>query len=143
MKHEGVAVRAMEKRGIDTEIGSLNKEINNLNRKIDLINKQIKAQEGIKEILYGTKDNGVRNQNIRVRTRDDEMEQGYRRYTLRSNNTSKSTVELLKQTAREKRERDKEYQERIERENRKRFEQERQKSNIRTYGRTIEGGMEL
>ncbi len=57
MKHEGVAVRAMEKRGIDTEIGSLNKEINNLNdteigslnkeinnlnRKIDLINKQIK-----------------------------------------------------------------------------------------------------
>ena len=143
MKHEGVAVRAMEKRGIDTEIGSLNKEINNLNRKIDLINKQIKAQEGIKEILYGTKDNGVRNQNIRVRTRDDEMEQGYRRYTLRSNNTSKSTVELLKQTAREKRERDREYQERIERENRKRFEQERQKSNIRTYGRTIEGGMEL
>ena len=143
MKHEGVAVRAMEKRGIDTEIGSLNKEINNLNRKIDLINKQIKAQEGIKEILYGTKDNGVRNQNIRVRTRDDEMEQGRRRYTLRSNNTSKSTVELLKQIAREKRERDREYQERIDRENRERLERERQKSNSNKNRVHIERGIEI
>ena len=143
MKHEGVAVKAMEKRGVNTEIGSLNKEINDLNRKIDLINKQIKAQQGIKEILYGTKDNGARSQNIGVRTRDDEVEQGHRRYTLRSNDTSKATVESLKQIAREKRERDREYQERIERENRKRLEQERQKSNIRTYGRSIEGGMEL
>ena len=129
MKHEGVAAMAMEKRGVSTEIGSLNREIRDLNRTIELINKQIDIQEGMQEVLYGLKNNGTRNENIGVRTRDDEMEQGHRGYSTGTNITDESAVERLKQLAREKKERDREYQERIERENRKRLEQERQKSN--------------
>ena len=116
MKHEGVAVRAMEKRGIDTEIGNLNRDIKNLNSQLELIDKQIKTQEGIKEVLYGFEDNGVRNEDSRVRIRNNEVEQGYRGYSIGVNDTNESTVERLKQLAREKKERDREYQERIERE---------------------------
>ncbi len=143
MKHEGVAVRAMEKRGIDTEIGNLNRDIKDLNRQLELIDKQIKAQEGIKEVLYGFKDNGARNEDSRVRIRYNEVEQGHRGYSIGTNITDGSAVEKLKQLAREKKERDRKYQERIERENRERLEQERQKSNIKTIRRTRGDEMEL
>lgn len=143
MKHEGVAVRAMESRGINTEIGNLNREIKTLNRQLELIDKQINAQEGIKEVLYGFKDNGARNEDNRVRIRDNEMEQGYRGYSVGTNVTDGSAVEKLKQLAREKKERDREYREGIERENRKRLEQERQKSNIKTVRRSRNSEMEL
>jgi ATP-dependent exoDNAse (exonuclease V) alpha subunit len=143
MKHEGVAVKSMEKRGVKTEIGSLNREIRDLNRTIELINKQIKVQEGMQEVLYGLENNGNRDENIRVRTRDDEMEQGHRRYSIGTNITDGSAVEKLKQLAREKKERDREHQERIERENRKRLEQERQKSNAKTIRRIRNCEIEL
>ena len=143
MKHEGVAVRAMEKRGIDTEIGNLNRDIKDLNRKLELIDKQIKAQEGIKEVLYGLKDDGTRNEDNRVRTRNNEMEQGHRGYSVGANITNGSAVEKLKQLARDKKERDREHQERIERENRKRLEQERQKSNTKTIRKTRNCEIEL
>lgn len=143
MKHEGVAVRAMESRGINTEIGNLNREINTLNRKLELIEKQIKAQKGIKEVLYGFKDNGARNEDNRVRIRDNQMEQGYRRHLRRTNITDGTTVEKLKQLCRDEKDRDRECQERIERENRKRLERERQKSNSKTIGKTRNCEMEL
>lgn len=138
-RHEGPIVRAMENRGIKTEIGNLNRRTKDLNRKIELIDKQIKSQEGMKEVLYGTKDNGIRNENIRVRIPNNEVEQRYRGYTTGTNITDGSAVEKLKQLAREKRDRDREN---IERENRIRFESERQKSNIskvrKHVGRDIE-----
>lgn len=143
MKHEGVAVRAMEKRGMNTEIGDINRKIKESNKVIELINKQIKTHEEMQEVLYGLKDNGTRNQNIRARTRDYEMEQGYRGYSIGTNITDGSSVEKLKQLAREKKDRDREYQERIERENRKRLEQERQKANIRQIRRVRGCEMEL
>ena len=143
MKHEGVAVRAMENRGMNTEIGDLNRKIKDSNKVIELINKQIKTQEEMQEVLYGLKDNGTRNQNIRARTRDYEMEQGHRGYSTGIDIKDGTTVEKLKQLARDKKERDREYQERIERENRKRLEQERQKSNTKTVGRNRDNEMEL
>ncbi|MCU6105951.1 hypothetical protein, partial [Clostridioides difficile] len=79
----------------------------------------------------------------RVRIRDNEMEQGYRGYSVGTNVTDGSAVEKLKQLAREKKERDREYREGIERENRKRLEQERQKSNIKTVRRSRNSEMEL
>lgn len=142
-KHEGYVVREMEKRGVKTERGNLNREINDLNRQLELIEKQIKAQEGIKEVLYGLKDNGARNEDSRARTRDDEVEQGHRGYTIGSNNTNGSSVERLKQLAREKRERDRIHQERIDRENRERLERERQISINRENRVSIERGIEL
>lgn len=141
MKHEGVAVRAMEKRGIDTEIGNVNRDIKDLNRQLELIDKQIKVQKGIKEVLYGFKDDGAGNEDSRVRIRDNEMEQGHRGYTIGSNYTNESAVERLKQLAKEKRERDREYQERIDRENRERLERERQKSNRNKNRVYIERGI--
>ena len=143
MKHEGVAVRAMEKRGIDTEIGNLNRDINDFNRQLELIDKQIKVQEGIKEVLYGFKDDGARNEDSRVRIRDNEMEQGHRGYSIGTNIADGSAVEKLKQLAKEKRDRDREYQERIDRENRERLERERQKSNSIKNRISIERGIEL
>lgn len=143
MKHEGVAVRAMEKRGMSTEIGNLNRKIKDSNITIESINEHIKIQEDMKEILYGIKDNTNRNQDIGVRTRDNEMEQGHRGYSIGTDNTDGSSVEKLKQIARDKKERDREYTERIERENRKRLEQERQKSNTKTIGKARNYDMEL
>lgn len=143
MKHEGAAVRAMEKRGIDTEIGKLNREIKNLNKKIELIDKQISTQQEMREVISGIKNNGIRDQNIRVRVGNDEMEQGYRGYSIGTNITNRSAVEKLKKVARDKRERDREYKERIDIENRRRLEQERQNSNPKTIRRTRDNGMEL
>ena len=143
MKHEGVAVRAMEKRGIDTEIGNANRDIKDLNRQLELIDKQIKVQKGIKEVLYGFKDDGARNEDSRVRIRDNEMEQGHRGYSIGINNSDGSAIGRLKQLAKEKRERDKEHQERIDRENRERLEQERQKSNSIKNRISIERGIKI
>ncbi|MCU5889264.1 hypothetical protein H3U69_20260, partial [Clostridioides difficile] len=64
-------------------------------------------------------------------------------YSVGTNVTDGSAVEKLKQLAREKKERDREYREGIERENRKRLEQERQKSNIKTVRRSRNSEMEL
>ena len=108
----------------------------NLNKKIELIDKQIITQQEMREVISGTKNNGIRDKNIRARVGNDEMEQGYRGYSNGTNITNRSTVEKLKKIARDKRERDREYKERIERENRKRLEQERQNSNTKAIRRT-------
>ena len=143
MKPEGVAVRAMEKRGIGTEIGNANRDIKDLNRQLELIDKQIKVQKGIKEVLYGFKHDGAGNEDSRVRIRDNEMEQGHRGYSIGINISDGSAVGKLKQLAKEKRERDKEHQERIDRENRERLEQERQKSNSIKNRISIERGIKI
>jgi hypothetical protein len=44
-KHEGQAVRAMEKKGIETEIGSYNRQVEIANKQIELINSQIAVLE--------------------------------------------------------------------------------------------------
>lgn len=44
-KHEGHIVKAMESRGVETEIGNLNRQIQDKNKMIELIDKQIKHYE--------------------------------------------------------------------------------------------------
>lgn len=44
-RHEGYIVRAMEKRGIETEIGTHNRQAQEENKKLELIDRQIKAYE--------------------------------------------------------------------------------------------------
>jgi len=44
-KHEGQTVRAMEKKGIETEIGSYNRQVEIANKQIELINSQIAVLE--------------------------------------------------------------------------------------------------
>lgn len=66
-KHEGYAVRAMEGRGIETEIGSYNKAVTLENKKIELLERQLKVYENEKgAIVNGRVEiNGDRNGDIR------------------------------------------------------------------------------
>lgn len=65
--HEGYKVKAMEKRGVETEIGARNKDVENDNKRIELTDKQIHLYEKQleREIANerGTKDDGTRNEN--------------------------------------------------------------------------------
>ena len=66
-KHEGYIVRAMERRGIETDRGNENREIEKDNKIIELANKQI---EVIREIQGderdGSENNGIRIGNVKV-----------------------------------------------------------------------------
>lgn len=141
--HEGHIARAMENKGVETEKGNKNRQIKKENRMIENLNRQINIQYQKKGILNERKDNRFRNENRRDRVRNYEMEQGHIGHINGTDDTARERVELLKNIAREKRERDRKEQERIERENRKRLEQERQKSNTQSIGRIISYDREL
>lgn len=66
-KHEGQIVRAMERRGQETDIGRYNKKVIEHNKMLELIDKQLKIYEKQKgEIENGRIENdGGRNSNIR------------------------------------------------------------------------------
>lgn len=69
-KHEGYAVRAMEGRGIETEIGSYNKAVSVENKKIELLERQIKTYEIEKGVMVNgrVETNGDRNRDTRNKT---------------------------------------------------------------------------
>lgn len=66
-KHEGYIVRAMERRGIETERGNENREIEKDNKIIELANKQIEVIREIQGVeRYGNENNGIRIGNVKV-----------------------------------------------------------------------------
>lgn len=83
--HEGHVVRAMEQRGIETDIGNKNREIKQDNRMMELMDKQINSLEKQKELIgydRGTdQDHGDRNEDYRIRNGIDES-QGHREQSL-------------------------------------------------------------
>jgi hypothetical protein len=72
-KHEGQAVRAMEKKGIKTEIGSYNRQVETANKQSQLIDRQIAVLE--RSIVDNERfrangiDNGVENRDYGVKDR--------------------------------------------------------------------------
>lgn len=83
--HEGHVVRAMEQRGIETEIGNKNREIKQDNRMIELMDKQISSLEKQKELIGydrgASQDHGNRNEDYRARNGIDES-QGHREQSV-------------------------------------------------------------
>lgn len=129
--HEGPTVRAMEKKGIKTEIGDKNRKINEENKKIKILENQIKIYEEMKGLENGrTKDNGDRNRNIESEKGTDESTERIRGLDSRNGLEVRKRSEELKKITREKREQDRatreelrKYNERIER---RKMEMERQ-----------------
>ena len=83
--HEGHVVRAMEQRGIETEIGNKNREIRQDNRMLELMDKQISSLEKQKELMAydrgTTQTHGDRDKDHRVGNRVDES-QGHREQSI-------------------------------------------------------------
>lgn len=66
-KHEGYIVRAMERRGIETDRGNENREIERDNKIIELANKQIEVIREIQGVERdGNENNGIRIGNVNV-----------------------------------------------------------------------------
>lgn len=74
-RHEGYIVRAMEKRGIKTERGNLNREILENNKKLDLIKKQIDLH-----LELGGKKDEYRGRTVREGNRDTRNKKGIERF---------------------------------------------------------------
>ena len=139
-KHEGYIVRAMERRGIETDRGNENREIEKDNKIIELANKQI---EVIREIQGderdGSENNGIRTGNVKVAEegkgdrelliRDRSNSEESREYDERIRAEGREYLEKLKKDRElaEKREREaRESEERNKRElERRRREEER------------------
>lgn len=134
-KHEGYIVRAMEKRGIKTEIGNLNREIIENNRSIELIDKQIDLQ-----LELGGKKDEYRERRIRERNRNIRDEKGIERVEKSSirdsrisrridrnseelRNRGKESIERIRRNRELERQREEEVR-RAERERRKREQEE-------------------
>ena len=95
-KHEGYIVRAMEKRGIKTERGNLNREIVENNRKIELIEKQIdlRLELGGKKDEYRDRTIRERNRNIRDEKGIEKVEGNAIRHSWISRRIERNTEEL-------------------------------------------------
>ena len=154
-RHEGPTVRAMEKKGIKTEIGDINRKIQEENQKIDIIENQIKLSEEMKELENErTKDNGTRNRNIETKEGANELTEGIGGFGDRDRLEIRKRTEELKKITRDKREQDRaareelrKYNERIER---RKMDLERQSNKkqesdrrIKQNNRSIETGLEL
>ena len=154
-KHEGPTVRAMEKKGIKTEIGDKNRKINEENQKIEILENQIKIYEEMKGLENERiKDNGNRNRNIESEKGTDESTERIRGLNSRNGLEVRKRSEELKQITRDKREQDRatreelrKYNERIER---RKMEMERQydreqgaEQRVKRISRNNESGHEL
>ena len=154
-RHEGPTVRAMEKKGIKTEIGDINRKIQEENKKIDIIENQIKLYEEMKELENErNKDNGTRNRNIETEKRSNEFTEGIGGLGDRDRLEVRKRTEELKKITRDKREQDRaireEFRKRneeIERRRVKEIQQSERKSKsdnrIKTNNRIIKNGLEL
>ena len=132
-KHEGYIVRAMERRGIETDRGNENREIERDNKIIELANKQIEViREMQGDERDGNENNGIRIGNVRVA----EESKGDRELFIGDRSNSKESGaddERIRAEGRaylEKLRKDREVAEQREREARE-FEER--------YGREIEG----
>ena len=154
-RHEGPTVRAMEKKGIKTEIGDINRKIQEENQKIDIIENQIKLYEEMKELENErTKDNGTRNRNIETEEGANELTEGIGGFGDRDRLEIRKRTEELKKLTRDKREQDREIREELrkcnERIERRKMEIARQSDKkqesdrrIKQNNRIIETGLEL
>lgn len=139
-KHEGYIVRAMERRGIETDRGNENREIEKDNKIIELANKQIEVIKEIQGVQRdGNKNNGIRTGNVKVAEegkgdrelliRDRSNSEESREYDERIRAEGREYLEKLKKDRElaEKREREaRESEERNKRElERRRREEER------------------
>ena len=154
-RHEGPTVRAMEKKGIKTEIGDINRKIKEENQKIEIIENQIKLYEEMKELENERiKDNGARNRNIETEEGVNELTKGIGGLGDRDRLEARKRTEELKKITRDKREQDRaareelrKYNERIERikmEN-TRYSEKKSNTDRRTKrnNRSLENGLEL
>ncbi|MEG2832336.1 MAG: MobQ family relaxase [Bacilli bacterium] len=154
-KHEGPTVRAMEKKGIQTEIGDINRKIQEENQKIDIIENQIKLYEEMKGLENErNKDNGTRNRNIETEKGANELTEGIGGLGDRDRLEVRKRTEELKKITRDKREQDRaareelrKYNERIERRKMESTRQSESKSKedrrIKQNNRVIEPELEL
>ena len=154
-RHEGPTVRAMEKKGIKTEIGDINRKIQEENKKIDIIENQIKLYEEMKELENErTKDNGARNRNIETEEGVNELTKGIGGLGDRDRLEVRKRTEELKKITRDKREQDRaareelrKYNERIERRKMENTRYSEKKSNTdrrtKPNNRILENGLEL
>ena len=154
-RHEGPTVRAMEKKGIKTEIGDINRKIQEENKKIDIIENQIKLYEEMKELENErTKDNGARNRNIETEEGVNELTKGIGGLGDRDRLEVRKRTEELKKITRDKREQDRaareelrKYNERIERRKMENTRYSEKKSNTdrrtKRNNRSLENGLEL
>ena len=154
-RHEGPTVRAMEKKGIKTEIGDINRKIQEENQKIDIIENQIKLYEEMKEPENErTKDNGTRNRNIETKEGANELTEGIGGFGDRDRLEIRKRTEELKKITRDKRDQDRadreelrKYNERIERRKmeiaRQSYKKQESDRRIKQNNRSIETGLEL
>ena len=154
-RHEGPTVRAMEKKGIKTEIGDINRKIQEENKKIDIIENQIKLYEEMKELENERiKDNGARNRNIETEEGVNELTKGIGGLGDRDRLEVRKRTEELKKITRDKREQDRaareelrKYNERIERRKMENTRYSEKKSNTdrrtKPNNRILENGLEL
>ena len=154
-RHEGPTVRAMEKKGIKTEIGDINRKIQEENKKIYIIENQIKLYEEMKELENErTKDNGARNRNIETEEGVNELTKGIGGLGDRDRLEVRKRTEELKKITRDKREQDRaareelrKYNERIERRKMENTRYSEKKSNTdrrtKPNNRILENGLEL
>lgn len=141
-RHEGPTVRAMEKKGIQTEIGDKNRKINEENKKIEILENQIKIYEEMKVLENERiKDDGDRNGNIESEKGTDESTERIGEFNSRYGLEVRKRSEELKQITRDKREQDRaareelrKYNERIER---RKMEMERQSERERRAEQTV------
>ena len=154
-RHEGPTVRAMEKKGIKTEIGDINRKIKEENQKIEIIENQIKLYEEMKELENErTKDNGARNRNIETEEGVNELTKGIGGLGDRDRLEVRKRTEELKKITRDKREQDRaareelrKHNERIERRKMENTRYSEKKSNTdrrtKRNNRSLENGLEL
>lgn len=154
-RHEGPTVRAMEKKGIQTEIGNINRKIQEENQKIDIIENQIKLYEEMRELENErNKDNGTRNRNIETEKGANELTEGIGGLGDRDRLEVRKRTEELKKITRDKREQDRaareeirKFNERIERRQLESTRQSDKKSEsdrkIKQNNRRFENGLEL
>ena len=154
-RHEGPTVRAMEKKGIKTEIGDINRKIKEENQKIEIIENQIKLYEEMKELENERiKDNGARNRNIETEEGVNELTKGIGGLGDRDRLEVRKRTEELKKITRDKREQDRaareelrKHNERIERRKMENTRYSEKKSNTdrrtKPNNRILENGLEL
>lgn len=154
-RHEGPTVRAMETKGIKTEIGDKNRNINEENKKVELLNNQIKIYEEMKGLENERiKDNGDRNRNIESEKGTDESTERIRGLDSRNGLEVRKRSEELKNITRKKREQDRATREELRKYNeymeRRKMEIERQsdreqgsEQRAKRIGRNHDGGHEL
>ncbi len=152
-RHEGPIVRAMEKKGIKTEIGDINRKIKEENKKLEIIENQIKLYQDMKGLENErVKDNGARNRNIETEKGVNELTEGFGGLGNRDRLEVRKRAEELKKITRNKRAEDRAIREELRKYNeeieRRRVEQKQQRErNSKSYNRanknnfTIEKGM--